>query len=257
MTTHRNGDSVRPAGSYSSGERSVENRPIESKYADRRSTREGSVRAAPEPDAGPDAELVDFLAAMEGVAPLAIAEAAPALSAQTSAAALLARRLATEKRRHAAEHDPRIDDPNYLHYRELKLIAAEEVIEYFKEGVQHGVRKKLRRGDYLVQDILDLHRKTVVEARHELFWFLQRSLARELRLVLVSHGKGLHSEQPGRLKSHVAHWLKQIPEVVAYCSALRTGGGTGAVYVLLRKGENERIENRERHGHKGRLDHTR
>ena len=231
MSTHRNGDSARPAGPG---------------YARTQVVNQPAGEKAPRPKA----ELDEFLTAMAGVAPLAIAAAAPATSVRAASEAQLARR-------HAAENDPRIDDPNYLHYRDLKLIAAEEVIEYFKEGVQHGVRKKLRRGDYLVQDILDLHRKTVVEARHELFWFLQRSLARELRLVLVSHGKGLHSEQPGRLKSHVAHWLKQVPEVVAYCSALRTGGGTGAVYVLLRKGENERIENRERHGHKGRLDHTR
>ncbi len=119
------------------------------------------------------------------------------------------------------------------------------------------VRKKLRLGEYPIQDALDLHRRTLAEARHELYWFLQRSLARELRLVLVSHGKGLNSETPGRLKTHVAHWLRQVPEVVAYSSAQRMHGGTGAVYVLLRKGEFERMENRERHGHKGRLDHTR
>ena len=253
MTTQRNGDGMRAASVLSLHGLPANNR---SAHMHRRASDEQSARAVDAAEAkqvgSPPSgdELQEFLAAMAGVAPLVTAAAEPALPARAASEAQLARR-------HAAETDPRIDDPNYLHYRDLRPIAAEEVIEYFKEGVQHGVRKKLRRGDYLVQDVLDLHRKTVVEARHELFWFLQRSLGKELRLVLVSHGKGLHSDQPGRLKSHVAHWLRQIPEVVAYYSALRTGGGTGAVYVLLRKGENERIENRERHGHKGRLDHTR
>ena len=219
--------------------------------AARRAAREVAdpVDAHEPADAAADALAADFLSAMQGVAPLAQERIAPEVSREVTDA--------QRARRQAAEHDPRIDDPNYLHFRGIRPVAAEELIEYYKEGVQHGVRKKLRRGDYPIQDALDLHRRTVLEARHELYWFVQRALARELRLVLVSHGKGLHSETPGRLKSHVAHWLRQVPEVVAYSSAQRPHGGTGAVYVLLRKGELERIENRERHGHKGRLDHTR
>lgn len=202
-----------------------------------------------EPSA-PDAADEAFRDAMQGVAPLVHERIATPNAQREVTEAQLARRL-------AAEHDPKVEDPNFLHFRGIRPVAAEELIEYYKEGVQYGVRKKLRRGDYPIQDHLDLHRKTVLEARHELYWFLQRSLAKELRLVIVSHGKGLHSEQPGRLKSHVAHWLKQVPEVVAYCSAQRPHGGTGACYVLLRKGELDRMDNRERHGHKGRLDHTR
>ena len=208
MTTQRNGDGVRAASVPSLHGLPASNR---SEHMHRRASDEQSARAVDAAEAqqvgSPPSgdELQEFLAAMAGVAPLATAAAEPALSARAASEAQLARR-------HAAETDPRIDDPNYLHYRDLRPIAAEEVIEYFKEGVQYGVRKKLRRGEYVIQDSLDLHRKTVREARHELFWFLQRALSRELRLVLVSHGKGLHAEQPGRLKSHVAHWLPQLPE---------------------------------------------
>ena len=160
-------------------------------------------------------------------------------------------------RREAAVAQGRAEDPNYFDFRDVPTLAPHEIIDHHKDGVQYGVLKKLRHGEYPLQDALDLHRKTVLQARHELYWFLQRARSKGLRLVLVTHGKGLHAETPGRLKSHVSYWLRQVPEVVAFHSALPQHGGTGAVYVLLRKGERDRIENRERHGHKGRLDHTR
>lgn len=37
------------------------------------------------------------------------------------------------------------------------------------------------------------------------------------------------------MKSFVSHWLTQISEVQCAHSAQRLHGGTGAVYVLLRK----------------------
>ena len=160
-------------------------------------------------------------------------------------------------RREAAVAQGRAEDPNYFHMRDVPQLSPHEIIDQHKDGVQYGVLKKLRHGEYPIQDALDLHRKTVLQARHELYWFLQRSLAKSLRLVLVTHGKGLGAETPARLKSHVAYWLTLAPEVVACHSAIPRHGGTGALYVLLRKSETDRIENRERHGHKGRLDHTR
>ncbi|MHB8428784.1 MAG: Smr/MutS family protein, partial [Acidiferrobacterales bacterium] len=38
------------------------------------------------------------------------------------------------------------------------------------------------------------------------------------------------------LKGKVNSWLRQKDEVLAFCSAPRQDGGTGAVYVLLRRG---------------------
>ena len=52
---------------------------------------------------------------------------------------------------------------------------------------------------------------------------------------------------PGaKIKSYVNHWLREIPEVLAYHSAQRHHGGVGAVYVLLRKSEQKKQQNRER-----------
>ncbi|GIS20775.1 MAG: hypothetical protein CM15mP120_26910 [Pseudomonadota bacterium] len=71
---------------------------------------------------------------------------------------------------------------------------------------------------------LDLHQKTVKEAQQEVFTLLQRVRPQQWRCVLISHGKGERSATPGRLKSYVAQWLIDHPDVIAYCSAQRMHG---------------------------------
>ncbi len=65
--------------------------------------------------------------------------------------------------------------------------------------------------------------------------FLEECMTRGLRCVRVIHGKGLGSGDRGPvLKNKVCKWLKRHAAILAYCSALRMHGGTGAVYVLLK-----------------------
>ncbi len=115
-----------------------------------------------------------------------------------------------------------------------ELETGEELL-FRRDGVQHGLLRKLRRGQFSVQAHLDLHGLTSAEAKRHLIVFLQQSLAAHLRCVRVVHGKG--NSSPGKipvLKPRVAHWLAQREEVLAYASARRADGGTGAIYVLLR-----------------------
>ncbi len=50
------------------------------------------------------------------------------------------------------------------------------------------------------------------------------------------HGKGHGSlHKLPVLKTKVQGWLRQRDEVLAFCSARPVDGGTGAVYVLLKK----------------------
>ncbi len=116
-----------------------------------------------------------------------------------------------------------------------ELETGEELL-YCRPGLQHSVLRKLRRGQYSVGAELDLHGMRVVEARQALGHFLQHSLAHDIRVVRIIHGKGngsLH-KQPV-LKGKVNHWLRQRIEVLAFCSARPVDGGTGAIYVLLRR----------------------
>lgn len=108
---------------------------------------------------------------------------------------------------------------------------------FHRAGLQQPVLRKLRRGQYAVQAELDLHGFTVPAARQALAEFLALSTLNGRRCVRVIHGKGKRS--PGKqpvLKVQVNHWLRQRNEVLAFCSARPVDGGTGAVYVLLRRG---------------------
>jgi DNA-nicking Smr family endonuclease len=159
--------------------------------------------------------------------------------------------LSQRARRESAESDRREKvDPNYLTLGEVKALAPHELVSWKKDGVQEGVFKKLRLGKYPVDGHLDLHRKTVKEAREALFDFTRMALAKGWRCVLVNHGRGERSPTPARVKSYVIAWLGQMPEVLAFHHPERRLGGAGAVYVLLRKSAALREENRERHGQK-------
>lgn len=104
---------------------------------------------------------------------------------------------------------------------------------------RNGLRReldRLRRGDYVVRDELDLHGLIVVEASRKVARFIAESVKTERNCVRIVHGKGLRS--PGRvpvLRGKIAGWLSKREEVLAFCSSPRLDGGTGAVYVLLGK----------------------
>jgi DNA-nicking Smr family endonuclease len=114
-----------------------------------------------------------------------------------------------------------------------ELASGEELV-FSRDGVQSGVLRKLRRGQYRVQAEIDLHGLTVPEAKEELRAFLAHSLERHIRCVRIIHGKGLRSGHRGPvLKGAVSSVLRRVRPVLAYVSARQVDGGTGALYVLL------------------------
>lgn len=171
----------------------------------------------------------------------------PADAKRVPAAARTGPSAAQLARREAAVADPK-HDPNVLTTREPPLRAPHEVLSYRRPGIQHGVYRNLRLGHYAPQAQLDLHRKTVEESRRALWDFLHESRRLGLRTVMILHGRGELSPKPALLKSYVDHWLRELPEVLAFHSAQARDGGDGALYVLLKKSDRDKQENRERHG---------
>jgi DNA-nicking Smr family endonuclease len=106
---------------------------------------------------------------------------------------------------------------------------------FVRRGLGTDILRKLRRGDWAVQSVIDLHGHTIDEAHDALADFLDDARAHGYRCVRVIHGKGLTS--PNRepvLKGKVRAWLTRWGEVLAYCEAPQNSGGSGAVVVLLR-----------------------
>ena len=146
----------------------------------------------------------------------------------------------------AVTHRANIDPLASVNVPQLK---SNDVLEYRSDGVQHGVYKKLRMGQYEIEARLDLHRMTVDQARREVFQFLRECYYYELRTVIILHGKGdRNPDKIAAIKSHLSIWLPQIDEVMAFHSAQKRHGGTGAVYVMLKKGMNTKQKNREQFG---------
>ena len=120
-------------------------------------------------------------------------------------------------------------------YDASDLETGEELI-FARPGLQHRLLKRLRRGQFIVDAECDLHGLTVPEARRMLIEFLNRCVRRHCYCVRVIHGKGHGSRhQIPVLKHKVNTWLRQCGDVLAFSSARRVDGGTGALYVLLRR----------------------
>ncbi len=136
----------------------------------------------------------------------------------------------------ARELNPLSSDVPMLH-------GPHDPLEFRRDGVQYGVFRKLKQGGYALESRLDLHRMIVDEAREAVCTFINDCMEHDLRTLLILHGKGERSEVQARLKNCVAHWLKQLDAVQAYVSAQPQHGGSGAVYVLLRKSERSRQKN--------------
>ena len=109
-------------------------------------------------------------------------------------------------------------------------------LEFVRPGVQKSLIKQIRNGKLPVEHHIDLHGKTRDQARKKLLAFMKSAQQNHYKLVCVVHGKGYNSED-GRpvLKALVNKWLQNIEDVLAFTTAQPKDGGTGAVYVLVRK----------------------
>jgi len=107
-------------------------------------------------------------------------------------------------------------------------------ISFRRVGVQDGVMRKLKRGEYRVEEICDLHGLRADEAKAAVREFLAEALAHKLRCVRIIHGKGMNSGPRGPvIKMAVNMILRKTAPVLAFTSARRVDGGTGAINVLL------------------------
>lgn len=114
-------------------------------------------------------------------------------------------------------------------------IGSEEQLFFKRSGLQNKRIKQFVRGHIYQSDCLDLHQMTVEQARSAVLSFLLYSHERNYTCVRIVHGKGRLSPSGSKLKNYVNCWLMQISWVLAFSSAHQRDGGTGAVYVLLRR----------------------
>lgn len=115
-------------------------------------------------------------------------------------------------------------------------VGAEDALYWARDGVQDSQLRRMKAGQIAFEGSLDLHGMSVEKARTTLREFLTEALRLEIRCVRVTHGKAarLDGKKP-MIKSHVNTWLRQHDKVLGFTSCIAKHGGTGAVYVLLKR----------------------
>lgn len=129
--------------------------------------------------------------------------------------------------------------------------SARSVVSPPAMGLERKERVALRRRSRDVDGVIDLHGMRQAEAQVALIRFLQQSRALDRSIVLVITGKGgeglrlgLQSgpyglgDERGVLRRMVPHWLRSPdlrPFVVGFEEAAAHAGGSGALYVRLRR----------------------
>jgi DNA-nicking Smr family endonuclease len=112
--------------------------------------------------------------------------------------------------------------------------SSGDSLRFQRASVGRRTMRKLARGNFSVQNEIDLHGMIISQARETLHDFIVASVGRGHTCIRVIHGKGLGSGERGPvLKRKVNSWLRQWRQVLAFISARQVDGGTGAVYVLL------------------------
>jgi DNA-nicking Smr family endonuclease len=137
------------------------------------------------------------------------------------------------------DHESVVQLKNLVKYGTGFIVSlTPEYAEGMAQGVNPEVARRLHRGDFSIQDHIDLHGLRVHGAHEAVDGFLNKSISSGKRAVLIIHGRGLASPAEPILKSKVYRWLTTSPWhkwVIAFTSARLCDGGAGATYVLLRR----------------------
>ena len=111
----------------------------------------------------------------------------------------------------------------------------------FKQDFQINKRMKLKleRGLIRPEIKLDLHGKTLIEAKKLLTHFIKSSIDNNIRCILVITGKKKTlNGSKGLIRENLPLWLKEqelFNYILCHCYAIKKDGEDGARYILLRK----------------------
>jgi DNA-nicking Smr family endonuclease len=150
-------------------------------------------------------------------------------------------RLGTPVKQTSCRQHHQEDEETLFHFSDAEIlnpVEADTMLEYAKPDLDNKILRKLRKGQYNVEAILDLHGMTIETARNAVDRLLRRCLHDGIRVVLIIHGKG-HPGQTPILKNKLNDWLRDTQVILAFCSALPAHGGRGAIYVLLKRMKEE------------------
>ena len=135
-----------------------------------------------------------------------------------------------------SEDDVEVLKEVVLGKKRIRLSDTGEYIEWTRPGTRKDLARRLHKGDFSVQDCVDLHGLTLTEAEEALTEFFKEALSRQYSCIKVVHGRGLKSPHGPVLKEAFKKLLRGPFRkwVLAYATAKDCDGGLGATYVLLK-----------------------
>ncbi|ODN44111.1 hypothetical protein BGC07_14845 [Piscirickettsia litoralis] len=135
-----------------------------------------------------------------------------------------------------SNNDPEKEE--FSDYALCQTVQANDLIDYYQEGMQHSVLAKLKRGKILAEDELDLHGYSIHQAKQQLKQFFDYCQNRQYQCIRIVHGKGKMSQEAPILKNKLNNWLRHSSRVLAFASAPKRFGGAGALHVLIKRKKN-------------------
>lgn len=133
------------------------------------------------------------------------------------------------KRQNEGQINQQINQQSYYFSDEYSPLLPEEGAMRWCVNAEYSRElKKLRKGQYEPELLLDLHGLTQQEAKYEIGALIHECLKRRYNVCSIMHGHGKNI-----LKKRVPQWLAQHPDIVAFHQAPRHMGGNSTLLVML------------------------
>ena len=129
----------------------------------------------------------------------------------------------------------------------LNEINLEEQSEAIRR-LDKNILRKIKKGNLIVEESLDLHGYTLEESKEKVVKFIEKNYENKKRFLLIITGKGRRLgvsdgwKGEGKLKENVPHWLSSVylsKYILWFDRATSDKGGDGALMVYLKKLKNE------------------
>ena len=129
---------------------------------------------------------------------------------------------------------------NKIIFKSKKIKNNTKELPKLKLGEMSVLSKKnirdFNKGNVFIEKKLDLLGFNQVDAKNLLEDFINQSIENGKRLILIITGKGKEGE--GVIKNNIISWLNNKSlrnKILAVNHASKKHGGSGAIYILLRK----------------------
>ena len=113
-------------------------------------------------------------------------------------------------------------------------IISEDGESFRRVNIDPATFSALKAGKFNPEDVLDLHGNTVDKAMQRLTDFINQKTSFHQTCQLVITGKGSHSPEGfSPVRNSTLGMMPTFPQVVAFCWATPSHGGSGAFFLLI------------------------